>query len=136
MREQTVELIKNYYDAFNNEDMNKFFSLLDENVIHDINQGHRETGKAAFQKFMTHMSKCYKESASNIVILTNDDGSRAAAEFIINGTYLVTDNGFLPANNQKYELPVGAFFEIKAGKIARVTNHYNVKEWVKLVSGE
>ena len=35
---------------------------------------------------------------------------RVAAEYIVEGTYLVTDEGLPPANNQRYTLPGGTPF--------------------------
>lgn len=134
MQEHAIQLIKKYYEAFNHADMQAFFALLDDNIIHDINQGHQEKGKSAFQKFMQNMNQCYKENITDLVIFTNENGTRAAAEFTVKGAYISTDKGFPEAKNQHYQLPAGAFFEIKSGKIARVTNYYNVKEWVKIIS--
>ena len=66
--------------------------------------------------------------------MTNPDGTRAAAEFIVNGTYLKTDPGLPEARGQSYRLPAGAFFTIRDGQIARVTTYYNLAEWVRQVS--
>lgn len=134
MTAQTKELIRNYYAAFNKEDMDTFFALLTDDVVHDINQGGSEVGKEPFKKFMQHMHQCYKEMISDIVIFANEDGSSAAAEFNVSGVYLATDPGFPDAHGQKYFLPAGAFFSIKNGKISRITNYYNVKEWLKQVT--
>jgi steroid delta-isomerase-like uncharacterized protein len=69
-----------------------------------------------------------------MVIMTNDDGTRAAAEFVVLGEYLVTDEGLPEAKGQKYRLPAGAFFDIKGGKVARITNYYNLEDWIRQVS--
>lgn len=50
--QQAIELIQKYYQAFNDGDMETFLSLLTDDVVHDINQGGREQGKAAFAEFM------------------------------------------------------------------------------------
>ena len=39
------------------------------------------------------MARCYKERLSDIVIMASRDGRRAAAEFIVHGKYLATDEG-------------------------------------------
>ncbi len=88
-----AETIRAYYDAFNAGDMDRFLSLLTDDVAHDINQGARQTGKDAFAKFMDHMNRCYKEELTDMVIMVSEDGTRGAAEFIVNGTYLATDEG-------------------------------------------
>lgn len=131
--QQSKTLIENYYQAFNNGDMDTFLSLLCDDVVHDINQGSRETGKAAFAEFMKKMNHHYREQLANIVIMVNEDGSRAAAEFVVLGEYLQTDEGLPEANGQKYHLPAGAFFDIRDNKVARITNYYNLGDWIEQV---
>ncbi|MDE3736856.1 nuclear transport factor 2 family protein [Pseudomonas resinovorans] len=125
-----TELVQAYYNAFNAGDMPAFLALLSEDVVHDINQGERQQGKAAFTAFMEKMNRCYKERLSDIVVMQSADGSRAAAEFVVHGQYLSDDEGLPPAKGQTYVLPAGAFFHIHCGKIARVTNYYNLNDWV------
>jgi steroid delta-isomerase-like uncharacterized protein len=128
-------LIEAYYAAFNAGDMARFLDLLTDDVVHDINQGQRETGKAAFRAFMDRMNQNYREQLADMIIMTSDDGHRAAAEFTVLGEYLVTDEGLPPAKGQTYRLPAGAFFEIRHNKIARITNYYNLEDWIRQVSG-
>ncbi len=56
-----ADTIRAYYDAFNAQDMERFLSLLTDDVAHDINQGERQIGKETFARFMDHMNRCYKE---------------------------------------------------------------------------
>ncbi len=135
MREHAVALIERYYTAFNAGDMETFLGLLTDDVAHDLNQGRRECGKAAFSAFMQHMIRCYREQLADLVIMASDDGCRAAAEFTVLGTYLATDEGLPPASAQTYRLPAGAFFEIREGKIARISNYYNLPDWITQVGG-
>ncbi len=128
-----AETIRAYYDAFNRQDMDAFLALLHDEVVHDINQGERQTGKAAFASFMDHMNRCYKENLTDMVIMASADGKRASAEFTVNGEYLATDEGLPEADGQKYVLPAGAFFDLKDGKISRVTNYYNLNDWIAQV---
>ncbi|MGR6468566.1 ketosteroid isomerase-related protein [Rhizobium sp. PAMB 3182] len=128
-----AETIAAYYDAFNRQDMERFLSLLADDVVHDINQGERQVGKQAFAAFMEHMNRCYREELTDMVIMAHPDGGRAAAEFIVNGTYLATDEGLPEANGQTYRLPAGAFFELADGKVTRVTNYYNLNDWIAQV---
>ncbi|MBT3504888.1 MAG: SnoaL-like domain-containing protein [Piscirickettsiaceae bacterium] len=135
MNQATEKLLQDYYAAFNKQDMNTFLAMLTDDVIHDINQGLREVGKDVFSKFMDRMNAHYKEEIANISITTNEDGSRAAVEFTVLGEYLSTDEGLPEANGQKYNLPAGAFFDIRDGKVARVTNYYNLENWIAQVAG-
>ena len=131
--QQAKQLIEKYYQAFNNGDMDTFLSLLTDDVVHDINQGDREQGKEAFTQFMQKMNRHYREQLENIVVMANQDGSRAAAEFVVLGEYLNTDEGLPEAKGQTYRLPAGAFFDIRDGKVARVTNYYNLGDWIEQV---
>lgn len=130
-----ADTIRAYYDAFNAGNMDRFLSLLTDDVAHDINQGARQTGKEAFATFMDHMNRCYKEELTDMVVMVNEDGTRGAAEFIVNGTYLSTDEGLPEANGQTYRLPAGAFFEIRGGKVARISNYYSLPDWIAQVGG-
>lgn len=128
-----TELVQAYYAAFNTGDMPAFLDLLAEDVVHDINQGQRQVGKATFAAFMDKMNRCYRERLADIVVMQNAAGDRAAAEFVVHGEYLADDEGLPPANGQTYVLPAGAFFEIKNGKVARISNYYNLNDWVAQV---
>ena len=128
-----TQVIQRYYDYFNHAKMEDFLALLADDVIHDINQGGSEVGKEAFRHFMERMNRHYKEKAVELTILANESGTRASAEFFIEGTYLATDKGLPPARGQKYRLRCGAFFELKGGKITRVTNYYNLADWLAQV---
>jgi steroid delta-isomerase-like uncharacterized protein len=135
MNQESIKLIQNYYAAFNAGDMDTFLSLLTDDVIHDINQGKREIGKDAFKQFMACMNHNYNEQLVDMVIMATEDGKRAAAEFVVLGEYLQTDEGLPAANGQKYRLPAGAFFEIRDNKVARITNYYNLNDWIAQVGG-
>ncbi|MEC8079968.1 MAG: ketosteroid isomerase-related protein [Pseudomonadota bacterium] len=126
--------MQKYYEAFNAQDMDTFLSLLSDDVVHEINQGDREVGKDTFSAFMDRMNKNYKETIVDIVVMSNEAGDRAAVEFTVLGEYLATDEGLPEANGQTYKLPAGAFFDIHDGKVARVTNYYNLEDWIAQVS--
>ena len=129
----TEELIRSYYAAFNAADYDGMVALLTEDVVHDINQGSREIGRAAFRTFLSHMEECYSEQLKDIVVLVESTGLRAAAEFVVHGVYAATDTGLPEATGQTYVLPAGAFFDVRDGLIARVSNFYNLPDWLRQV---
>jgi steroid delta-isomerase-like uncharacterized protein len=131
---QTQELIQRYYNAFNAAAWSDMLELLTDDVSHDINETGREGGRAAFTAFLDRMNRSYKEKIDEVTIMISADGTRAAAEYIVSGTYLVTDAGLPEARGQTYRLPGGAFFDVRDGKIARVTNYYNLQDWINQVS--
>lgn len=126
-------LVRAYYAAFNAGDWDGMAALLSEDVAHDVNQGAREGGRAAFRAFLDRMARHYREQVEELVVMVSADGRRAAAEFVVSGEYLLTDPGLPPARGQSYRLPAGAFFAIEGGRIARVTNFYNLRAWIAQV---
>jgi steroid delta-isomerase-like uncharacterized protein len=130
----TREIIEAYYAAFNAGDAEKMLALVSDDVEHHVNQGDIRSGKARFAEFCGHMGVSYREELRDIVIMVNDDGTRAAAEFMVHGEYLQTDPGLPEARGQRYILPAGTFFALKDGKITRVTTYYNLQDWTRQVS--
>lgn len=134
-RQDTETVIKHYYATFNGGDREAMLALLTDDVAHDINQGTTEVGKEAFRAFLQRMDRSYKEQVENLVVMASEDGTRGSAEFYIRGEYVTTDEGLPEAAGQKYWLRVGAFFDIKSGLVGRVTNYYNLQDWIKQVVG-
>ncbi|MCB5410534.1 ketosteroid isomerase-related protein [Pseudogemmobacter faecipullorum] len=131
---ETRQLIESYYKAFNALKPQEMTALVSDDIEHRVNEGAIRLGKEKFAEFGSHMGVSYREELKDIEIFVNADGSRAAAEFIVHGEYLQTDPGLPEAKGQKYILPAGAFFEVKGGKIARVTVFYNLNDWIAQVS--
>lgn len=120
-----------YYDAFNRGDWDGMCAVLAEDVVHDLNQSNREIGRAAFGAFLARMNTSYRERLRDIVVM--GEAGRLAAEYIVEGEYLATDEGLPPATGQRYTLPGGAFFEVRDRLIRRVTNYYNLQDWLRQV---
>jgi steroid delta-isomerase-like uncharacterized protein len=131
----TERLIRAYYAAFDGGDRAAMLALVADDVVHDVNQGARRQGKAAFIAFMAQMDAAYAERIEDLVVMVDATGGRAAAEFIVTGRYLRTDPGLPEARGQEYRLPAGAFFTIRDGLITRVATHYNLPDWIRQVSG-
>ena len=130
----TTELVTRYYAAFNAKHWEGMAGCVAEDIDHFVNEGDKRGGRKAFAEFIAHMDDCYDELLTDIVVMPSADGSRAAAEFIVNGIYKQTDAGLPEAHGQTYRLPAGAFFDVADGAITRVTTYYNLKEWIRQVS--
>jgi len=126
------EIIEQYYAAFNEGDWDRMAGFLAADVAHDLNQGAREVGRAEFRRFLDRMARSYRERLEGIVVLAGPPG-RFAAEYVVHGEYLVADDGLPPARGQRYVLPGGAFFTVADGAITRVTNYYNLPDWLAQV---
>jgi steroid delta-isomerase-like uncharacterized protein len=133
-RADTIALIRRYYDAFNAGNAAGMLDCLTDDIEHRVNEGAHRIGKAKFAEFCGHMGVSYREQLKDMVIFANDEATRAAAEFMVHGEYLQTDPGLPEAHSQTYVLPAGGFFDIRDGKIARITTFYNLNDWIAQVS--
>jgi len=128
------ETVRAYFNAFNRGDTPAMLACLSDDVRHHVNEGQVREGKDAFRDFCAHMSRCYREELTDMVIFEAEGGTRAAAEYLVNGTYLETDEGLPEAKGQTYRLPAGSFFTLENGLITRVVTYYNLADWMKQVS--
>ncbi|MCR8549820.1 nuclear transport factor 2 family protein [Salipiger sp. P9] len=129
-----TDTLQRYFDAFNAKDTEAMLACLATDVAHHVNEGQIRSGKTKFAEFCAHMSHCYDETLTDMVVFEAEDGTRGAAEYIVNGTYLNTDAGLPEAHGQTYRLPAGSFFTLKDGKITRVVTYYNLADWIRQVS--
>lgn len=123
-----------YYAAFNAGDAAGMLACVTDDIEHRVNEGGIRRGRARFAEFCAHMGVSYRERLDDMVIFTTPDGTRAAAEFTVHGEYLQTDPGLPEARGQTYVLPAGAFFDLRDGRISRVTTFYNLADWIAQVS--
>ncbi|MEM9498392.1 MAG: ketosteroid isomerase-related protein [Pseudomonadota bacterium] len=130
---QTTVLVRRYFEAFNAGDVDGMLDCLSEDVAHHVNEGQVRTGRHAFGAFCAHMNRCYRETLTDMVVFEAEAGTRAAAEYVVNGTYLETDPGLPEAHGQTYRLPAGSFFSVRDGRITRVVTYYNLADWARQV---
>ena len=131
--DRATELVLTYYAAFNRGDWEAMLACVADDVAHDVNQGQREVGREAFRAFLARMDRCYREQLRDIVVMANAEGNRAAAEYVVHGEYLEADAGLPPARGQRYVLHGGAFFAFAGDRIVRITNYYNLEDWLRQV---
>lgn len=129
----SIDIAKQYYADFNMKNYKGMLAALHPEFKHDINQGATREGKEKFEKFLAHMDKCYDETLKDMVFMSSPCGTRVACEFVVHGTYKSTDGNLPAAKGQKYVIPAGTFFEIRYGKIYRVTTYYNLPSWIEMV---
>lgn len=127
---ETRRLIEAYFDAMDAGDWSAMLDLLHPDVVHDINEGGREVGRAAFNRFLDRMACDCREEVGEVEIMVSPSGHRAAAEFIVRGAYLAPVEGPVSTTGHHYEFALGAFFEVEKGLISRVTTYCNVAAWL------
>lgn len=122
-------LIERYFDAFNAGDHEGMLACLSDDLAHDVEGQGREIGKDKFRWYLGMRAKHFRDQVSDLVVMVAPDGTRAAAEFTLRGSYLSTRQGFPEANGQSYSLLAGVFFEIDDGLFSRVTEYYDPSAW-------
>lgn len=130
-----LDVVKNYYAAFNDKNWNEMLALVSDDILHEPNQGEPREGKELFTAFLKKMDESYEETLTNMrfYVSENNDGS-IAAEFTVNGLYNKAEEGLPEAEGQAYVLPAAAFLKVENGKVTRVATHYNLELWIELVS--
>jgi len=123
--DRTSALVLRFCAAFNRADVDGMLDCVADDVVHDVNQGERESGKAAFRSYLEHHVHNYREEWRDVVVMSVDDGTRAAAEFCVQGSYQHSAPGLPEAHGQRYVLTAGIFFAINQGKIVRIPPFYN-----------
>jgi steroid delta-isomerase-like uncharacterized protein len=130
--DDTRALVHRYFEAFNAGSIADMLACVSEDVAHD-HQGARRIGRDAFETFLIHMARCYRESVADLVVMVAPDGNRAAAEYTSRGTYEEDDEGMPPAEGQAYSIAGGAFFEVDDGLISRITAYYALEDFLAQV---
>lgn len=129
-----IDIVKEYYNHFNNQNWEGMLGLLHTDIRHEPNQGDPRTGIEKFTEFLKIMDTSYQETLTDMVFFSESGNSRVAVEFTVNGIYKKGEEGLPEAHGQSYVLPAAAFLEVKDGKISRVTTYYNLPLWISLVS--
>lgn len=129
-----LDIVKQYYNAFNEKNFEGMLALLHPEVRHEPNQAEVRIGIEKFTEFMKSMDDSYEETLTDMVFFTEPTDKRVSVEFVVNGIYKKGDEGFPVAHGQEYILPAAAFLEVTDEKISRVTTYYNLELWIKLVS--
>jgi steroid delta-isomerase-like uncharacterized protein len=114
-RKSSEKLIRAYYTALSIGDVDGLLKLLDDGVIHDSSEGARRFGKDAFREHVEAARRERQEAAHDLVVMSDAEGRRLAAEFTIMGRNL--------ESGQEYGVSGGAFFLIDERKIMRVTEY-------------
>ena len=129
-----MTIIATYYACFNTGDAAGMSACVTDDIEHRVNEGEIRHGRARFADFCAHMGVSYRETLHDIEVFVNPTGTRGAAEFVVHGAYLITDPGLPAAHGQRYVLPAGAFFDLRDGRISRITTFYNLADWIRQVS--
>ena len=115
MASQTQKIIEKFYKYYNASELEQLFSLIDDNIIHEVNHA-RTHGKDKFITYIMMNKKNYNEHIDDYILMISADGRYATTKFIVKGTYINADDSSLPARQQCYELQVIIILKLKTIK--------------------
>ena len=118
-RTATIALIKRFFDAINSADAEAAANCLHEDAVRDTGGGAREFGRQAFREFLVYRQAETGEQIGDAMIMANDDGTRAAAEFTRRGRR--RDASGIAGGGESYSVSGGMFFAVEDGSIVRIT---------------
>ena len=132
-RHETADLVQRFADALNASDLDAVDALLHEDVTFDLPGEGRAFGREAFRRVRMDRARHLDERMSDLAVMVDDHGGRAAVEYTLRGIYRETMAGAPPAENQSYSLSAGMFVEVDDGLITRVTAYHDPVEWRRQV---
>lgn len=128
MEQDNREVIRSFFDAFNAGDLDRAesmvsddFELLDA-AVSQVFHG-RHGCRQWLASFRTALPDAHAELGNVLA-----EGSLVAAEHVGRGTQdgpFWTPAGTIPPTGRRIELRIGEFFEVRDGKIARLTAYYD-----------
>lgn len=127
------EIIKNFYTYFNNCELDKLFSLIDENVVFEINYI-KSSGLVTYKEYISTSKKHYDERIDDYLFMVSPDGKSVTTKFIVKGKYIATDQSAIPATGQSYQLAVVNYFEIEDDKITKGGCWFDDNAWIEQVA--
>lgn len=121
-RARAVETLKRLFVALNAGQPDAVQSCLTGDIVFDTFGGVREIGRERVRWAIAERGRFFREVMRDLVLMSEDSGRRAAAEFTLRGVYQAEAPGLPAASGQAYSVPAGAFFDIEDnGLVARAS---------------
>lgn len=126
VRANSHALIGRFFEAYNAQDRDALMELASEEIVLDCHPQRREWGREALGALLEKCQGTFREHVFDIEIMTNVDGTRAAAEYTVLGVPIAADGAEVEETPQSYRFSGGLFFEIKDARIERISPLRNV----------
>ena len=123
-----------YYTAYNAEDIEGQIKIMADDVIYHSNSDKIRTGTQAYRKYTEGLFKEIDEKCIDIKYFVDEAQGVVTAQSRAEGKYVTSSDGLPKAKGQKYNIPVVEVFEIKSGKISKLTTYYNEDLWKTQIS--
>jgi hypothetical protein len=104
-KENSKEIIKAFYQYYNNFDLDNIFPLFDDNISFRFNMHEANHGIESYKEYMRNTIVYTNEKVSDVVIISTDDGNYISTKFVFSGQYVSTDPSLgVEAKRQSYKL--------------------------------
>ena len=123
-----------YYLAYNAEDIEGQIKLMTDNVVYHSNSDKIRTGADAYRKYTAGLFQEIDEKCIDIKYFVDENQGIVTAQSRAEGKYVTSSEGLPKAKGQKYNIPVVEVFEIKDGKITKLSTYYNEDLWKTQIS--
>lgn len=123
-----------YYMAYNKADVEGQTKLMTDDMIYHSNSDKIRVGKDAYHKYTVGLFKEIDEKCIDIKYFVDEAQGVVTAQSRVEGKYVTSSEGLPKAKGQKYNIPVVEVFEIKDGKIKKLTTYYNEDLWKTQIS--
>jgi steroid delta-isomerase-like uncharacterized protein len=128
-RDKAVASLRRLFAALNAGDRDGALSCFSGEAVFDTFEGVREIGRERVRWYLAERGRAFGESYRDLVLMTEESGRRAAAEFTLRGVYRAQAEGMPEASGQSFSVPGGAFFDIEDdGRIVRASFVFNALE--------
>ncbi|MBW3096058.1 nuclear transport factor 2 family protein [Pseudohoeflea coraliihabitans] len=135
MPDVTIDLISRFLAAYSARNIDDMLDCFGEDAALDITNSERVIGRRQIRFALAERLKQFEERVGDIVIMTTENGSRAAAEFTLRGRYRSDADELPPASGQDYALAAGVFCEAEDAGLSRLSLRFNPVELRRQVSG-
>ena len=116
-----------FMEALNQRDFIAISGLLHEDAVLDALAGYRAVGAEPFRMAAMQYLRHFDESFSDMVVMHDAYGQRAAIDTTARGHYRETLDGFPDACDQPYSIPSVFVFEVETGLIIRLSHYRNLR---------
>src|SRR5687768_13165604 len=102
-----IEVVKKYYEAYNKGDVDAQVAIMTDKFRHEPNQGEISVGKEKYASYAKDLKQYVNEKCLNVEYFASaKNPSHVIAEYVVEGKYVKSMEGYPKAANQKYKLPV------------------------------
>lgn len=128
MSQDDIAVVRSLFERFNEGDLDAAAALVtDDFELVDVAASRTFNGPAGLREWLDLFRTALPDARTEIVNVLAE-GARVASEHIGRGTHdgpFVTPAGTIPPTGRRVELRIGEFYELRDGRIARLSAYYD-----------